>query len=200
MQTFRTFVAVPLPPKLQKDLGRLIQHHACDGDGVKWVPPEICQMTLKFLGEVDNVDSAAVCDVAAEAVADVDSFDVTLTTTGALPSADRPRSLVVMVDDPSGRLQQIVAAMEDGYAAMGFRREPRDYVPHIALGRTRGGSRRISGEVTGRWLEDAPEVAIGEMRIDRVEVVASFLEKAGPSYQRLEVIGLGQEGGNYDYD
>ena len=189
METFRTFVAVALPPKLRGELGHLIADHASDGDGVKWVPPEILHMTLKFLGEVDNVDAAAVCDIAADACEDIAPFDVSLVRTGALPSPQRGRTLTMSIEDPGGHLRRIVSRMEDGYAAMGFRRETRDYVPHIALGRARGGSRRINGEVLERWL-DPDNAGYGDLTIDRLEVVASFLDKTGPTYQTLQTIEL----------
>lgn len=189
METFRTFVGIPLPPQLRREIGKFVDHFVGDGDGVKWVPTEILHLTLKFLGEVDNVESAAVCALAAKACRDISPFDIHLNRTTALPSIDRPRTLAIAVDDPGDHLRKIVSRLEDGYASMGFKREVRDYVPHLMLGRTRGGSRRISGEVLGRWLDESNH-DFGTVTIDRIEVVASFLDKAGTNYQTLQGIDL----------
>lgn len=189
METFRTFIGVPLPVKLRRELGKFMDHFASDGDGVKWVPPEILHLTLKFLGEVDNVQSVAVCRMAARACRDIEPFDVDLAGTSALPSEERPRSLIIAVNDSANNLHTIVSRLEDGFAEMGFKREIRDYVPHLTLGRTRGGSRRVSGEVMGRWQEEA-EREFGKLSIDQIEVVASFLDKAGIQYQTLQTINL----------
>ena len=139
MQSFRTFVGIELPPTWSRPIRRLIETCEEDGDGVRWVPRENLHLTLKFLGDVENVQVAEVCNRVAEACEDQTSFDLSITKGGALPSPERPRTLVLHLDDPAGHLRNLASRLEDTFADLGFRREPRDYVPHVTVGRARGG-------------------------------------------------------------
>ena len=185
METFRTFVAIELPPEIRRDVAKLIG----DDRGVRWVPKDNLHLTLKFLGDVDNVDVPAVCDVAAEACGPIDAFEITLSRADAMPTRDKARTLAIAIDDPTGNLLRLVNDLDAGYADLGFRREPRDYVPNLTLARARGGSRRIDDAVVDDWLKRTAWTP-RPMAIDRVNVTASFLDNEGPTYQTLEGIEL----------
>ena len=76
-------------------------------------------------------------------------------------------------------------------ADLGFKPEPRDYTPHLTLGRTRSQSRRASGELVDA-MKTMSDTALGEMIVDEVNLMASFLDKAGPTYQVMDTIELGE--------
>lgn len=190
MQTFRTFVAIPIDTALQRELRNLIRSVSEVDDGIKWVPTKNLHMTLKFLGEVDNVDVPAVCNAAADVCANVEPFSITLAGTGGLPSIHKARVLTVSVNDETGRLAELVQGLEDAYADIGFKREPRDYVPHFTLGRTRGGSSRARDDVMQRLLKFNDQT-FGTLTVDEIEMISSFLDKSGPSYQTIDHIELG---------
>lgn len=190
MQQIRTFVAIPLGRNIAQAMARLMTQQQSPGDGIKWIPQENLHLTLKFLGDVDNVDLPKICRVAEESVREIEPFTLTIAGTGGMPSAERARSLYAGIDDPTGSLVKIVGGMERGYADLGFKPEPRDYVPHLTLGRTRGGSRRASPDVVERWLTHRDKV-FGEMSVDAVRIIGSFLDKDGPSYQTMNTIDLG---------
>ena len=189
MQKFRTFIAVPLPPGIAAGLADLVRRVAETADGVRWVPVENLHLTLKFLGDVENTEVSRVCDIAYRA-AELEPFAITFGAAGVLPSRDRPRVLTVDIDDPTDSLARLVDRLEIGYADMGFKRESRDYVPHITLGRARSGARRIDQSVVTPWLETRPAGG-DEMMVDTLEVVSSFLAKRGAEYQVLDTIDIG---------
>lgn len=189
MRTIRTFLAIALPNAIASTAARRITKCKQPGDAIKWVPDENLHLTLKFLGDVDNTDIPRVCDCLQRICNDFAPFPLHFGGNDGLPSIERPRVLCVSVEDPESQLTALVAAIESQFAELGFKPEARDYQPHLTLGRTRGGSRRASDEVIERWRQFEHDT-IGDMIAQRVEVVGSFLEKRGPSYQIMHTVDL----------
>jgi len=157
--------------------------------GVKWVPDDNLHLTLKFLGEVENVEIHEICKVASEVCARFDPFELRFVGSGFLPDEVRARVLAVRVEDPTEALSTIVRELEDRFADLGFKRESRDYVPHLTLGRVRSGSRRFAPAIIQRWKQYEHD-PLGEMTVDNVQVIGSFLEKRGPTYNVMNTVEL----------
>lgn len=157
--------------------------------GIKWVPEENLHLTLKFLGEVENVETPQICNVLDDICNDFEPFELLFGGAGFLPDEARARVLSIMVEDESESLTKIVQALEERYADLGFKREPRDYVPHLTLGRVRSGSRRFSETVIEKWKRHQDD-AVGAMTVDKIQVIGSFLEKRGPTYNVLNTVEL----------
>lgn len=189
MKTIRTFIAVPLGDEVSRNAIRLIERLRQPNDGIKWVPTDNLHLTLKFLGEVNNTEVADVCAVLQNVCADREPFELRFAGAGGLPSIERPRTLIARMEDPTESLTEIATELDREYAELGFKREPRDYTPHLTLGRTKAGSRRPSPEVMERLLRET-DIEIGMMVVDRIQVIASFLDKSGPTYQVMNTVDL----------
>jgi 2'-5' RNA ligase len=189
MKTIRTFVAIPLGDEVSREAIRLIERLRHPGDGIKWVPTDNLHLTLKFLGEVDNTEVAAVCDVVHDVCADREPFEIRFAGTGGFPNLDRPRVLYAGIEDESQSLTEIVSELNLGYADLGFKPESRDYTPHLTLGRTKGGRGSASAELVER-MRNEQQLQIGQMVVDTVHVIASFLDKQGPTYQVMGTVDL----------
>jgi 2'-5' RNA ligase len=189
MKTIRSFIAIPLESEIRRAAVRLIERLRQPNDGIKWVPTDNLHLTLKFLGDVDNTEIPAVCSVIRDVVGQFDPFELGFGGTGGFPEITRPRVLYAGVDDPSGSLTEIVTRLERDLAQLGFKREPRDYTPHLTLGRTKSGSRRASGEVIERLKRDQT-TQLGNMSVATIQMVASFLDKHGPTYQVMDTVNL----------
>jgi len=131
-----------------------------------------------------------MCNVIHQICQNYAPFQLQFRGTGGFPSLERPRILYAGVEDASGSLTEMVAQFETSLAELGFKQEPRDYVPHLTLGRTRSGSRRASGEVMDR-LASEDKTELGDMLVQSVQLIASFLDKSGPTYQVMDTIHLG---------
>jgi RNA 2',3'-cyclic 3'-phosphodiesterase len=187
MHTIRSFIAIPLDLGIQKTATRLVKRLSQDKDGIKWVPTDNLHLTLKFLGDVDNVEIPRICSLIQEACDVIEPFTMTFTGITALPSLAKARTIASSIDEPTGTLVQLFNSLERKLADIGFRPEPRDYVPHLTLGRIRSGSRRASQEVLER-VEKEKELSLGFMAADTVQLMASFLDKSGPTYQVMGTI------------
>jgi len=167
----------------------MLQRLSQSGDGIKWVPTDNLHLTLKFLGDVNNTEVPGVCSVIHQICQNYPPFQLHFRGTGGFPSIDRPRILYAGVDDASGALTEIVTQLETSLAELGFKQEPRDYTPHLTLGRTRSGSQRANSDVVDQLArEDKTE--LGSMLVQSVQLFASFLDKSGPTYQVMDTIQL----------
>ena len=187
MHTIRSFISVPLAPDVEHAARKLIRHLAKDGDGIKWVPTDTLHLTLKFLGDVDNVEVPKICRCIEESIADIEPFELVFAGASGLPSLDRPRVICVNIDDESGSLCEIVKRLEVELAELGFKQEPRDYRPHLTLGRPKG-SRKKASETLQAALSDERRTNLGTMMVDHLQLMASFLDKQGPTYQVMSTI------------
>jgi 2'-5' RNA ligase len=189
MQTIRSFIAIPLSVEVRRTAVRLIERLRQEGDGIKWVPTDNLHLTLKFLGEVDNTGVPALCDRLHRVAEQYEPFELVFLGTGGFPDTERPRVLWAGVQDDSGSLCQMVAQLESELAQLGFKPEPRDYRPHLTLGRTRSGSRRASADVVAR-IQAESKARLGKFQVDKLQLFASFLDKGGPTYQVMDTIEL----------
>ena len=189
MKNIRTFIAIPLARDVDRNAARMLQRLKQPNDGIKWVPHENLHLTLKFLGDVDNTEIPDVCKAIQRICSNYSPFHLDFGGTGAFPSMNRPRILYAGIADASGTLQEIVAQLETSLAELGFKQEPRDYVPHLTLGRTRSASKVANSEVLTR-LTAEEKTELGSMQVDTLNLVASFLDKSGPTYQVMDTITL----------
>lgn len=189
MQTIRSFISVPITPAISSVAKKIIKNLKPYDDGIKWVPLDNLHLTLKFLGEVDNVEIPDVCKAIRKVTDTIEPFELRFAGTGGFPNAEKPRIVYAGIDDPSGNLVAMVAGLETELAKLGFKPEPRDYTPHLTLGRTRSNSRR-AGEALVAEMQRMGDIELGEMVVDEVHLMASFLDKAGPTYQVMDTIEL----------
>src|SRR5687767_7627551 len=109
MSRLRTFIAVELEKGIRSRCLTLQETLARSAEDVKWVEAENLHVTLLFLGEVDERDLPAVCQVVGAACAEISPFTMSIEGVGCFPNLRRPRTLWVGV----GRGTQDLVALHD---------------------------------------------------------------------------------------
>ncbi len=187
MSTVRTFVAVRVPamPPLLEALGRLRQM----GRAVKAVAPENLHFTLRFLGELDHEQLAAIGRAVRASVAGLDAFEMTLHGVGCFPNERRPAVVWAGVADETGgeRLGKIAGRLSDELELIGYGREERAFSAHLTLARIKA----RPPAALGTFLKAHREAAFGPIAVKQVEVMTSKLLPTGPQYS---VVGVGELG------
>src|SRR5690606_27082218 len=112
MSRVRTFVAIEIDAAIRREAARLIQRRNSSGADVRWVDQDNIHLTLKFLGDVDDVELPEVCRLAARAANVVEPVQVVCRGLGAFPSTSRPRTIWMGLDEPTGRLARLHEALE----------------------------------------------------------------------------------------
>jgi 2'-5' RNA ligase len=185
-------VALRLPAEVQQIIGELQDRIHVPGVKVKWVEPENLHLTLKFLGDVPVARLDDVFRAVEAGCSGSRAFEISIEDVGAFPNLRRPR--VVWVGLVRGReeVARLAASIEDCLGDAGFPREKRPFKAHATLGRVKDTSPavRMLGERAG-----AERLAIGGIRVERIEVMKSQLTRRGPVYTvQKEVILAGGEG------
>lgn len=191
MHSFRTFIAFEVGNDVKARAADLIKRLKKAEAEVNWVPPQNMHITLKFLGDVPNVEIPDLCRHVAEAVADFKPFDIEFLSAGAFPQNDRPRTLWLGVAEDEGyeQLAALNEAIEERlHSQMGFARERRRFQPHLTIGRVNstGAAQQALGEIVEQHVNF--DGALSE--VDEVLIFASYLEKSGPTYNVLGRAGL----------
>jgi 2'-5' RNA ligase len=179
----RTFLAVDLGKPLRDRCVALQESLARSAAGVKWVEAENIHVTLLFLGEVDERAVIDVCRAAAETCGRFDRFPLSVETVGCFPNPRRPRVVWAGVGAGGPELVALHDALEPPLLALGcYRREERQYTPHITLGRVRGDGG--AGELAAALQRKAGWRG-GETEVREVLVMSSELTPQGPIYAVL---------------
>src|SRR5690242_19950978 len=135
----RAFLAIDLPEEIKAELRRqqAAIRAACAGTSrdreIGWTRPEGVHLTLKFLGETDQVNQVIE---AVGALGPFEKFSVEVKGFGFFPDARRPRVLWTGLEAPDG-LKELAGRVERAVEKLGFAPERRGFTPHLTLARFR---------------------------------------------------------------
>jgi 2'-5' RNA ligase len=189
MARIRTFIAVDLGKSIRDRLIALQESLARTDTEVKWVEPENLHVTLLFLGEVDDRAVLDVCRAVADCTRQHAPFTLSVERAGCFPNPRRPRVLWVGVGEGTQPLCALHDALEPPLMELGcYRREERQYTPHITLGRVK--SDRPT-EKLGTALARQSGWKGGEVAVRELLVMGSELTPRGPVYTVLSRARLG---------
>jgi len=155
---------------------------------VGWVRPENLHLTLKFLGQVEQTRLLAIAEVIGSVARSSVPFRLVLGGLGAFPSPRAARVIWVGVPEGAGSLAGLQARLEAELEPLGFAREERAFTAHLTLGRVRGPGHR---EQLAAALISMPAELLGEMVLDRIELMKSDLRPGGARYSILHSLPLG---------
>lgn len=177
----RIFVAVSLDGEARHALAHALSAGVASIPG-KVVPPENWHLTLRFLGEVEEVAYDRLLGCLSEA--DLGSaFTIRWEGLGAFPDPRRAAVLWVGVGMGLDRLEALEDATDAAIDRAGFPAEERPFNPHLTLSRL-----RPPQDLTA-ILASAPDLSI-RMRVDRIGVFQSRLGEGAPRYRLLEEFAL----------
>jgi 2'-5' RNA ligase len=184
---WRSFIAVELSREIAEGVRRIQSGLRERVAGVSWVRPEGIHLTLKFLGDVDPDRVEGIASKAEEGARAIGPFTIGVKGCGGFPNARNPRVIWIGVEEPSNRLTELQAKVEQGMEEMGFTREGRAYTPHLTIGRLRSGKGK--GGV-GQAIEAMKGCDLGLMEVREVCLFRSQLKPTGAEYTKLKVIPL----------
>jgi 2'-5' RNA ligase len=186
----RCFVAVDLSPEVRAAIAAVTTELREAGGDVRWVEAGNLHVTLKFLGHLPQPEVASVRAALADAARRLPPFTVRAAGLGMFPSAARARVVWAGLDAPE--LCRLADAVDGALAAVGFRREPRAFTPHVTIGRVR--SARGWSELLQRMAAH-DDTEFGVSRVDEIVLYRSDLGSQGARYtaiDRLPLDGTGE--------
>ncbi len=187
VSTVRAFIAANLDPDLKAVLAKAQDRLKAARADVGWVRPENLHLTLKFLGQVERNRMSAIGEAIAAAASGCGPIRLVFQGLGAFPRPREARIVWIGLSHGTEALAALQARIEAGLESIGFAREARPFTAHLTLGRVRGPARR---EQLARALAEAPAEALGEMVLDRIELMKSNLSAGGARYSILQSFPL----------
>jgi 2'-5' RNA ligase len=179
----RTFVAVEIPLETRDRARRAIAALDTTSAKVKWVEPQTLHWTLKFLGDVDILETPAVCEAVRKAVEPLAPFDVEAWGVGAFPDLTNPRTVWIGMRHGSEQMIELHDAVEFELSKLGYRSENRRYRPHLTIGRVRQSPDGI--EELAEVIEAHADFDAAVSLVEEVVVFSSQLNREGPTYEPL---------------
>jgi 2'-5' RNA ligase len=132
----RLFIGIGLPDTYRQSIKPLIHSLSRLTDSsTNWSKPGTWHLTLKFLGETDEVLIPAI--KAALAAVDFAAFPLRAGGAGAFPDARRPKVLWLGLAEGGEQAASLAQSIEDALAAINIPREKKPFRPHLTLGRVR---------------------------------------------------------------
>jgi 2'-5' RNA ligase len=167
----RLFVALALPEPVAESL-TLLQGGV---PGARWSTREQLHLTLRFIGEVDGRDAAAIDDALATIRAP--RFTLELKGVGEFGSKN-PRALWAGVRDDASVLH-LQRKIESAVQRVGLPPEERKFSPHVTLARLRGAPR----ERVITFLATHALYASGPFDVNAFVLYSSTLTRNGSLYR-----------------
>ena len=178
----RTFIAIEIPDKVKALIASHVERlKGLVPQGVKWVDPQTCHLTLAFLGNVPNDRLPSLSRIVDAVAADSPPLHLKTGLLGAFPNPYRPRVLWLGLEGDMQLLAHTQSRLQDALEASGFPRERRAFKPHITLGRARR-----------KGLIPLPETALNGQAEDAlafevrdIVLMSSILAPSGPIHTPL---------------
>jgi 2'-5' RNA ligase len=189
----RTFIGVDIGDAIRGSSAALVKELSRAGLAVKWAAPDSLHVTLLFLGEVDDRELHAVCKAVKAVAAREPAFSLRVSGLGAFPTPRRPKVLWAGIADGVEPLRRLHAGLEERMLDLGcYRKEEREYSPHLTLGRVTGDAdaNAVAAEIPKRQGWEG-----GRFAVDEVLVYSSELDRDGPVYTVIGRAPLGTPGG-----
>jgi len=183
MARLRTFIALDVGKVVRDRLVALQESLAHAAQEVKWVEPENLHVTMLFLGEVDDRAVLEVCRAVGESCRPLTPFTLNVEKVGCFGNPRRPRTVWVGVGDGAEEVKALHAVLEEKLRALRYyRREERQFTPHITLGRVKQDG---SAEGLAPLLQKKADWQGGPLEVREVLVMSSQLTPQGPIYTVL---------------
>jgi 2'-5' RNA ligase len=129
----RTFIAIELSSELKQHLGDIARQLCRCDVTAGWVKPENLHLTLKFLGDIDDIQVPRLTAKISQLAQQHGAFTANLKGFGFFPSPQRPRILYVSIQEQIP-FKQLVQHLDSLLEPLGFAPE-QHFTPHITLAR-----------------------------------------------------------------
>lgn len=183
MQMSRVFFAIPVDKALLDALQKHLLHLRSElGDSLEWVPPQNWHITLRFLGEINHKQLAALIEAAREIAHDGAPGFIRVKMIAPFPRSDAKH--IALHLHPNPLLKSLADKLSGAAFAVGVSKDTRRFRPHVTLGRIRYASHPFL------------PIALEHFDIPFEELVLyeSKFQASGGNYRKLQVFKLSQRG------
>ena len=193
----RIFVGIDLDNEIRTKIARFLEGVRGFAPDARWVRPESLHITLKFIGEQNPEQVAAITERLQ--LVEGKRAEIRLAGYGFFPTAKAPRVFWIGIQ-AGPELGELASGVDSALAELQIPREDRPFSPHLTLARGGGGSgspkwRKGDGpnstfaELQKR-LAAMSEIDFGTMTAREFFLYQSQLSPGGSKYTKLHSFSL----------
>lgn len=178
----RAFIAISIPDRILqkvKTVTYLLKELRLDA---RFTKTSSMHLTLKFLGDIDEVLVDTVGEVLDQCVGMANQFTLDIERLGVFPNIRRPRIVWVGVrEEPL--LIDLQRQVDRKLQRLGFNEENRPFKPHLTLARVK--SLENLADFRRFLATEGNSFRIGSFEVDAIHLYQSILRPDGAEYRRL---------------
>ena len=180
----RAFIAVEISAATIERIAAAMDDLKPKLPGVRWVAPANFHLTVKFLGDIETHQVAAVGNALEPVITLFPRCTINAKGLGVFPGLRKPK--VLWVGFMGEELTQLAKRIDAALLPLGFPAEPRAFTAHLTIGRWRQHEHRVGDlkQELARWRDHD----FGATLVDRVTLFQSVLKPTGAVYSTLNVI------------
>ena len=179
----RLFIALPVEQDktLLEPANRIFKKHP---EELKIVEPCNYHITLKFLGNTDNERIKEIINAFQKIDTPAISVPWTLKGIGAFPSEKKPSIIWCGIETQTDIINNLFHYIEKFARQFGFKKEERNFTPHLTLARIR---KKINiCEEIKTFIVQNNQTIYGSHQFNRIELYESTLTSQGAVYSIIE--------------
>jgi 2'-5' RNA ligase len=178
----RIFLALDLDDDIRSGLIRIRDKIDLGGAKVKWVDPEQLHITLKFLGDIADDTVRQVHLVAQQVARQMSPFKFRVRNVLCVPSGGPVRMFWAGVEDAGDSMKSLHGVLDEAMGGLNFRREDREFSPHITLARVKFAP---NPQQIRRTVQAVSGADFGVQLVEELVVYSSQLTPSGPVYSAI---------------
>jgi 2'-5' RNA ligase len=194
MSLIRAFIAIPLSAALKQQIAKQTEslRTRIDAHNVRWVAPRNIHLTLKFLGNINEMQQKKLEENLAKEMVKFSPFQLSIGDLGVFPHKGRPNVIWLGVEN-SKNLLTLQECVRTVASQIGSVPEKSRFSPHLTLGRVsrRGRHKKIGLQIQNA-IEQSPPIAFAPIRVNAVHLFQSELTPQGAKYRSLFDTKLGE--------
>jgi 2'-5' RNA ligase len=174
----RTFIAIKIHPAEKMRMILDYFKRTLYGEKIKWVDPENMHITIAFLGDTDENIVQPISEIIKQISLDYPPFELIFRGAGVFKNLRDPR-VIWIGTETNTVLQNLKIRMENELSGFGFKKENREFRPHLTLGRIKWIKNNTALEEAIRQYKDQE---VQTALINELIFYESILKPEGPLY------------------
>ena len=181
MASLRCFIALPTSPEVKDAISAVQKMLIATEADVRWESNDKFHITLKFLGNSEQSVVNSFSSKLELLPQNVSYIRVLYNSIGAFPDVQRPKVIWVGIEE-NAEVKKLQNEIESLCAEFGYKREEREFHPHITLGRVKGNKNLhlLTDMLKSLTLEPI------QARCSEILLIRSDLKPSGSVYTTLK--------------
>ncbi len=190
MEKLRLFLAIDLDEALKEKIILVKKNLEEALPKIRSTKPNTWHLTVKFLGETNKDKLEDVKKICKNIILKYSPFHIILKDISAFPNLRMPRVIFIDSQIPD-ILHKIYEEIENSLVPMGFKKETRNFHPHLTLARIKDNKHFLKDyEKIVEKIEQMGKIISFNLQVKEIILYQSILNAKGPTYIKIETFRL----------